>query len=364
MDLLSIVVPTFNERDNIEELVARLDQCLGELAWEVIVVDDDSPDGTADVVGRLAALDTRVRCLHRVGRRGLASACLEGMALAHGEFVAIMDADLQHDERLLPSMRRTLVECRCDVVVGSRYTVAGGVGEWSRWRRWMSRAATALTRLLLDVELADPMSGFFMLHRSVMRLVAGRLSGKGFKLLLDLVVSAPRRLRVVELPYMFAPRRHGRSKLDTRVLWHFVRLLVAHWTRRVGGPMARFCLVGAHGVLVHVAVLDLAQQALGWRFAPAQALAVAVSLFSNFVLNNRLTFGAAALQGRAFVSGLFRFAALCSLGAIVNVTTASVVLHLSDERLLAAAVGILAGAVCNYASAALFVWTRSPKLRT
>lgn len=360
---LSLIIPTFNERQNVEQLLDRIEFCLRSVAWEVVVVDDDSPDGTSEVVECRGQRDPRIRCLRRVDRRGLASACLEGMALARGSILAVMDADLQHDERLLPAMLRAIEGGGADVAVGSRYMPSGSIGAWSRRRLLMSRTATAVTRLLLKVELSDPMSGFFMLRAQVFQQVEGRISERGFKVLLDLLSSSPRRLRVVELPYTFAPRKHGKSKLDAGVVWHFGRLLVSHWVRRISGPMGRFCLVGAHGVLVHVAILDLAQLSLSLSFAPAQAVAVAVSMVSNFALNNRLTFGQAPVQGRPFLAGLLRFAALCSLGALVNVIVAFVVLQLSGERLLAAVAGISAGAICNYGACSLFVWNPSTKAR-
>ncbi len=356
---LSIIVPTFNESGNIEELLSRISCSLDGVQWEVLVVDDDSPDGTAALVEELGQHDPRVRCLKRVGRRGLSSACLDGMALARGRFFAVIDADLQHDEALLPAMLRVIGAGGHDVVVGSRYLDNGSIPSWSRRRRILSRGATWLTRALLDVGLTDPMSGFFMLRREVVTRAAGRLTDSGFKLLLDLVASSPASLRMTELPYRFSPRRHGESKLDSRVLWAFLILLLRQLVTRSFGGFARFGAIGTSGVLVHLAVLEGAQSLLACSFPLAQTLAVLVSMTSNFTLNNRLTFAAVRLRGKAFIAGLCRFGVLCAVGAVVNVAVADALMHSTGMRLFAAAAGIIAGAACNYVSTSVLVWRRS-----
>ena len=355
---LSIVIPTFNEAGNIEELLRRLAACLNGIDWEIVVVDDDSPDGTAHLVDRIGRVDPRIHCLKRIGRRGLSSACLEGMAISRGTFLAVIDADLQHDENLLPAMLRALTEGAVDLVVGSRYMEGGGVAAWSRRRRLLSRAATSVTHHLLACDLTDPMSGFFMIRRAAVRQASAHLSDSGFKLLLDLVSCSPMPLRTMELPYTFSPRTRGQSKLDAGVAWSFARLLLRQAVRRSCGRLCHFCLIGSSGVFVHFAVLGACQVLAGLSFPMAQTIAVIVSLVSNYTLNNRLTFEASRLRGKAFVTGLSRFAVLCALGAIVNVVVADAVLHVSGWRLPAVAVGILTGAVCNYCTTSLLVWRR------
>jgi dolichol-phosphate mannosyltransferase len=358
---LSVIVPTFNESGSIEELLRRIACCLEGVHWEILVVDDNSPDGTATLVQQLSQHDPRIHCLKRVGSRGLSSACLDGMALATGRYLAVIDADLQHDETLLPAMLHVMMAGSHDVVIGSRYLDGGSIASWSRCRRVMSSAATWLTCALLDVALSDPMSGFFMIRREVVTLAAGRLSDSGFKLLLDLVVSSPEPLRTAELPYRFSPRLHGSSKLDWRVLWTFAMLLMRQLRGRSFGGFARFSVIGASGVVVHFAVLDCAQSLLACSFALAQTLAVLVSMTSNFVLNNRLTFPSARLRGKAFFTGLSRFGLLCAIGAIVNVAVADAMAHESSMRLCAAAAGIVAGALCNYTTTSVLVWRRGSR---
>jgi dolichol-phosphate mannosyltransferase len=223
---LSIIVPTFNERDNVAELVERLAACLGERSWEVMFVDDDSPDGTAEVLRDLAAADSRVRCLLRLRRRGLSSACVEGMLASTAPFLAVIDADMQHDERLLPQMLDRLKQDDIDIVVGSRYAPGGGIGDWDAGRARMSRLAVRLSRVLVPAELTDPMSGFFMMRRSVLTASVHRLSAIGFKILTDLFASSPKPLRFAELPYRFGLRRAGESKLDSVTAWDYIMLLL------------------------------------------------------------------------------------------------------------------------------------------
>src|SRR5580658_3201134 len=222
---LSVIVPTFNERDNIAEVVARLDKCLSGVPWEAIFVDDDSPDGTADRIREIARQDRRIRCIQRIGRRGLSSACTEGMMASSALYLAVMDADCQHDETLLPRMLEILRSGQCDVVVGSRYVDGGGIGNWNESRAKMSRFATRLSRAVIKQDLSDPMSGFFGLRREALELSVHNLSNLGFKILLDLVASSSRPLRLTEIPYQFRNRHAGESKLDSQAAWEYMMLL-------------------------------------------------------------------------------------------------------------------------------------------
>ena len=355
---LAVVVPTFNERENVLELAARLTAALEGVAFEVIVVDDDSPDGTADLVRELALHDPRFRCLQRIGRRGLASACIEGMLATAAPRLAVIDADLQHDERLLVPMLEVLRSGRADLVVASRYLEGTDVPGWAEERRLASRIGTRLVALLPRLAgLSDPLSGFFMLQREALEGALRGLSAIGFKLLLDLLLSAPRPLRVVELPYSFRERRQGRSKLDARVVVEFATLLL---DKLVGAWLpARFLLfaaVGGLGLLVHLAVLAVAHAGLGLGFVPAQALATLVALTLNFALNNELTYSDRRLRGAAWFRGWASFAVACSLGAVANVGVAAVLFARETSWLLAAIAGILVGAVWNYAVTGFYTW--------
>jgi dolichol-phosphate mannosyltransferase len=250
---LSVVIPTFNEQPNLPILVDRLQRALVGIKWEIIFVDDNSPDGTATIAKAIGELDARVRCIRRVGRRGLAGACIEGMLASNARYVAVMDADLQHDEALLGEMLRRLRSEDHDLIIGSRYLAEGCAETLSRRRLAWSRVATALARRILGVDVTDPMSGFFMLRREVVERIAPSLSGEGFKLLVDILTSARGELRVCEVPYGFRARMHGTTKLDIRVALDFLGLLVTKATGNVlPVRFVSFLLVGALGVLGRV----------------------------------------------------------------------------------------------------------------
>ena len=230
---LSIIAPTFNEAGNIEPLVARLAASLAGIDWEILFVDDDSPDGTSGRVEALARRMPNVRCLTRVGRRGLASACIEGFAATGAPFIAVMDADLQHDEALLPRMLAILRQGDIELVVASRYAAGADLGEHSSLRRLISRLGNWAARRLLGVPLSDPMSGFFMLRRELLaRSALGQVSGQGFKILLDLVASTRPPARLSEIPFTFRPRHTGESKFNPAIGFEFLRALAKQRLRR------------------------------------------------------------------------------------------------------------------------------------
>jgi dolichol-phosphate mannosyltransferase len=356
---LAIVVPTFNERENVAELVRRLDRALPGIAWEVVFVDDDSPDGTADLLRALARRDHRVRCLQRVGRRGLASACVEGVLATSAELVAVMDADLQHDETVLPQM---LAAVRCgsaDIAVGTRYAKGGSIGEWNQSRAQMSALATWLSHKVTGVNLSDPMSGFFLLRREAFNGVVRDLSGLGFKILLDILASGKGKLRVHEQPYQFRNRVAGESKLDTQALWDFFLLLI---DKRIGklvpARFVSFGLIGGFGVVVHFVVLTVLFQLMGQGFAWSQAIAASVAMVFNYTLNNMLTYRDRRRKGFRWITGLISFAAICAVGMAANVGVANYLFVQQTFWVFSALAGILLGAVWNYAVSAVYTWRK------
>ena len=354
---LTIVVPTFNEAPNIEELVRRLGDVLGGVEWEVVFVDDDSPDGTADLVRRLARENRRVRVLHRIGRRGLSSACVEGMLSSAAPYLAVMDADLQHDEALLPRMLGVLREDAADLVVGSRYVAEGSVAGWDERRQLISRFATRLAHLVARAPIADPMSGFFMLRRDVLHDAVHRLSAIGFKILLDIMASTPRPLRLRELPYTFRDRRAGESKLDNRAVQDFLLLLLDKAIGRYVPPrFVLFTLVGGIGTFVHLAVLTALFQGVGASFVSGQAVATLVAMVFNFSVNNVLTYRDQQLKGRAWFTGLLSFILACSVGALANVGVAAQLFAHETNWVLSAVAGVVIGAVWNYAATSFYTW--------
>ena len=359
---LAVVIPTFNERGNVATLVARLDAALHGIRWEAIFVDDDSADGTADGARNLARADARVRVIQRIGRRGLSSACVEGMCATAAPLVAVIDGDLQHDETLLPKMVRALQRDESlDLVVGSRFVSGGGTGEWDRDRVAKSAFATRLSRKVLKADLADPMSGFFMIRTGIVRQIVPSLSAIGFKILLDIMTTSERPLSFLELPYTFRTRTEGESKLDHVVAMEY---LIALYDRMFGRfvpvRFAMFSAIGLIGTGLHMAVLSLFYVGLGTTFLTGQILATFGAMTFNFLLNNTLTYRDLRLKGwRKLLDGWVSFCLVCSVGAIANVGIASFLHDVRDGAWAASALaGVLIGAVWNYALSSRFTWGR------
>jgi dolichol-phosphate mannosyltransferase len=356
---LSVIVPTFNERDNVTPLFRRLETALAGLSFEVIFVDDNSPDGTWEVVRNLARDDCRVRCVRRIGRRGLSGACIEGILASSAPSAAVIDADLQHDEMQLPKMLALLQGGEADLVVGSRYVAGGSADSFNRQRAGASALATEVAKRVLRVRLADPMSGFFMIRRDRFERLAPQLSTQGFKILLDIVATARGELRIKEIPYAFASRLHGESKLDSMVALDFLGLVLAKLTRdAVSLRFLLFAMVGSIGLLVHFAALYLALEAFAWPFPEAQGFGALSAMTSNFLLNNFLTYRDQRLKGLAILRGLLLFYLVCSVGLLANVGVAKSVFDQEPIWWLAGAAGALMGVVWNYAMSGLFVWRR------
>jgi dolichol-phosphate mannosyltransferase len=359
---LAVVVPTFNERGNVPLLIAKLDAALAGLAWEAIFVDDNSPDGTADAARDVARSDRRVRVIQRIGRRGLSSATIEGMCATAAPLVAVIDGDLQHDETILPAMARALQDdAALDLVVGSRFVDGGGTGDWDKDRVAKSAFATKLSRRVLKADLSDPMSGFFMLRTALVREMVPHLSAIGFKILLDIMTTAPRPLKFKELPYTFRVRSEGESKLDHVVAMEF---LIALYDRIMGRIIpvrfAMFSGIGAVGAVVHFLVLGALFRRLGVNFVTSTIAATAVAMTFNFFVNNALTYRDGRLKGaRSLFDGWVSFCAVCSVGAVANVGVAAFLYDArSDTWIVSALAGIMVSAVWNYALSSRFVWGR------
>ncbi len=354
---LAIVLPTYKERENIPLVLNKLDDALQGLAWEAIFVDDDSPDGTAEIVSAHARLDSRVRLIHRIGRRGLSSACIEGMLATSAPVVAVMDADLQHDETILPVMLRRLQLESLDLVVGTRNAEGGSMGEFGRARRFLSRSGQKISHSVCRSKVTDPMSGFFLLRQSFLQEVVREMQGQGFKILVDLLASSPRPVRLAEVGYTFRSRRFGESKLDVVVGLEYVFLIL---NSLLGGiipvQLALYLLIGALGLAIHLVTLLTLVQAVHLHFVAAQLIATFVAMVENFSLNNRITFRDRRFAGTQIFSGGARFVLACGFGAWANVVFAHSLWQSGTEWYLAGLAGIVLGSVWNLSISSLFTW--------
>ena len=354
---VTVIIPTFNERDNVGKLVSHLIATLHGLNWEVIFVDDDSADRTVEVLRDIGHYEPRIRCIRRVGRRGLAGACIEGILSAQGEIVAVMDADLQHDHRLLPDLVAAIRNGN-DLAIATRYSAPRQETALSPFRRAMSRIGTFLAQRLITARTTDPMSGFFATRRDLVEVMAPRLSNGGFKILFDILSNAEPDVRIAELPYRFATRSAGHSKMDRRVALQFLGLLFTKATRGlVSLRLVSFLLIGAAGLGVHMALLILVLVA-GVNFAAAQAIATIITMIVNFSGNNLLTYYDQQLRGRAFFRGLLVYVAICGIGAVVNVGIATALFTVAGPWWVAGLAGAFVSGLWNYLVTQTLVWNR------
>lgn len=354
---VSIVVPTYNESGNVPNIIKAIEKTMGDISWEVIFVDDNSPDGTSGFAKKFAKEDSRVRCLRRVGRKGLSSACIEGILSSSSPYVAVMDADLQHDETLLPKMYKELIAGNNDLVIGSRYVDGGSTGELSDFRTKISQYACGFCEKFLHTGMSDPMSGFFMLRREIVEENAEKLYGKGFKILLDIVSSLKGKIKYLEMPYQMRAREVGESKLGATVIFEYLMLVfVKFFGNMIPAKFFMFGLVGLSGVFVYISSLGLLHRIMNIDFTVSTIPAVVIAMTSNFFLNNLITFRGHRLKGAAIIKGLVSFYIACSIGAIISIALSSLLNSYQIIWWFSAGVGIVAGSVWNYVVSSIFTW--------
>jgi dolichol-phosphate mannosyltransferase len=355
---ISVIAPTLNERENVSRLIELLDVALAGRQWEVIFVDDNSSDGTQAEVMACAANNPKVRLIERVGRRGLSSACIEGFMSSSAEHVAVIDADLQHDERLLPTMLDAFAEDKdLDIVVGSRFVEGGGLGDWGKLRVAASNFAKSLSYIVVPQKVTDPMSGFFMVRRSSFREVVPRLSGRGFKILLDILCTAGKDFRMKELPYEFKTRQWGESKLNSMVMLEYVALLVdKSFGKILPLRFIMFIMMGFVGMAVNLAILAILYGGGIFDFMTSHIIGAVAAMTVNFLLNNAFTYSDRKLAGVSFMFGLLLFYVLCSFGLFFNVLVAERVIEAAGSWVLAGFLGAVVGAVWNYATNTTLNW--------
>ncbi len=356
---LAVIVPTFNEVDNVAGIVASLDAVLKGIRYEILFVDDWSQDGTAERIVEVAAGRQDIRVIRRFDRRGLSTAVIEGMMATMAPVVAVIDGDGQHDERLLPRLFAMVQNGSADVAIGSRYCQNGSTGDWNSMRLRCSRAATRLSQLVLQSPVTDPMSGFFAVRRDKVETLLPRLSGRGFKILFDLLSSSPEPLRAVELPFEFRCRTAGESKLGATVVVDYLVTIADRLIRRLAPPrFVMFAAVGSLGLGVHLTVLKGMMALADVRFAVAQATAVLTAIAFNFLINNSITFRDRKLKGIRLLAGLASFYAVCGIGALANVGTGAVLFADHHRWWVSGVAGAVVGSLWNFAASALVTWRK------
>jgi dolichol-phosphate mannosyltransferase len=357
---LSVVIPTYKERQNVAPLVASLEAALQGINWEVIFVDDHSPDHTADAIRELALTNPQVRILERIGRRGLSSACIEGMMASPAPCLAVMDADMQHDETVLPEMLRLLQSRKLDVVIGSRRIAGGRMGEFAKKRARLSDLGSRVSKLVCHCDVSDPMSGFFVVDSRFFRASVAHLTGVGFKLLVDILATSPTPSRVAEVPCRFRDRLAGESKLDVSVELEYLFLIVD----KIMGPYlpTRFVFfvgVGSLGLLIHLSILSMFHLFDAVAFSIGQVVATLGAMMFNFFLNNLVTFRDRRLRGIVLLRGIVIFCTACSLGVLVNLSFAHRLLSAGLPWYLAGFSGVAISSFWNYGVNTIVTWRRN-----
>ncbi len=344
---LSVIIPTYNEKSNISVIIERIIKTLeGKITFEIIVVDDDSPDQTWGLVKKISTADSRIHLLRRIGRRGLSSAVVEGFSAARGATLAVIDADLQHDERILPDMYAASSEA--NLVVGSRKVEGGKIENWNLIRRWVSNIATLLAKIFLVTPLKDPMSGFFLLKRETFSRIESEINPRGFKILLEILYRSKEK-KIKEIGYTFRPRVAGVSKLSTSTIFDFLySLLEMRFGRWISLRFLKYALVGVSGVGVNLASLWLLHEKFQVDASLSLSTAIFLSMLSNFFLNNQFTFRDYALEAQALWVGFFRFFLVCSVGALINYALTQFLMGRGGNLYLADLVGISVATVWNY----------------
>jgi dolichol-phosphate mannosyltransferase len=360
---LSVVIPTYNERANVSLILGALEKTLSSTNWEAIFVDDHSPDRTADEVRSIAVSNPRVRLIERIGRRGLSSACIEGMMASAAPFLAVIDADMQHDESVLPQMLRLLQSGSLDVVVASRRIDGGSMGDFAKARVRLSDLGSRVSRLVCHCDVTDPMSGFFVVDSMFFRAAVPRLTGTGFKILLDILASSPTLPRVAEVPYRFRNRLVGESKLDVNVELEYLFLVVDKLLGEyVPTRFALFVCVGSLGLLIHLSILGLFHLMTPAAFSLGQVAATFAAMTFNFFLNNLVTFRDRRLKGIALIRGMLIFYAACTLGVLINLSFSHRLLVAGLPWYLAGLSGLAISAVWNYGVNTVVTWRRARSL--
>ena len=354
---IAVVVPTFNEAGNVAELVARLATVLEGRRWEVIFVDDHSTDGTAEAVTRISRSFSPVRLVFRPSRRGLSSAVLEGIFATTAEYVVVMDADLQHDETIIPQMLDVLETGATRMAVGSRLAEGGGNSGMTAVRRRISDWSNRLARAALGRDVGDLMSGFFAFRKDDVAPIAMTLKTGGFKILLDILFRFDPADKVVEIPYTFRKRASGSSKLGLDAATSFILMIVDRFLGRiVSQRFVKFCVVGSLGVIVHFTLMTITFRMTSLDFALSQFISTLVAACFNYTLNNRWTYGDVALSGKAWVLGLFKFLLISAVGIAANVGVAAALHENSFSWQLSAIAGIAMGVFWNYMMTKISVW--------
>ncbi|MCP5503030.1 MAG: glycosyltransferase family 2 protein [Leptospiraceae bacterium] len=360
----SLIIPTFNEKDNICILIPKLKELFiqNSISYEIIVVDDDSPDLTWKIARDKFEDDISVRVIRRVGKKGLSSAVIDGMSVARGKYLGVIDADMQHDESILPRMLKEMEEY--EVVIGSRKVEDGGYGEWGFIRKMMSKGATLVAKIFLPIPVKDPMSGFFIVRKELFDELVSSINPRGFKILLEFI-GRKKQVKAKEVGYVFRTRQYGTTKMSSSVIQNY---LAALYDIRFGKYISLTFLVYAFVGLIGLAINFSIRKTSAFVFADEQnqsPLSIPVlsgfiaSLFSNYILNNIWTFKQFRISGvLQQIKGFITFSLISVLGLLIQLSVWNFLLQIHNITFMNPAenwlsyfynfVGIVVATASNY----------------
>ena len=337
---VSVIIPTFNESENICNVLDSIKEHLTRTKFEAIVVDDNSPDGTGRIAEEYAknTKGSSVSVIHRKEKSGLSSAILDGLKKSKGETVVVMDSDLSHPPQIIPRLLETLRKTQCDIVVASRYVSGGAIHGWPFKRKLISKIATKIAKKGLGVAANDPMSGFFAFRRKITEGM--KFDGIGYKILLELLVKT-KGVKVEEIPYTFTDRKFGSSKLGVGTVLDYCKSVwkLYRYGRRVRksekrtsvrffSKATRFFTVGASGLGINYLISLLFSSALDVWYLHATILGIMFSITSNFILNKHWTFEDKDFSPKRTIIQYGKFVGFSSIGALVQL---GMVYYLVDE---------------------------------
>jgi len=355
---LSIVIPTYNEASNIIAIIESINSTLGDVAsYEIIVVDDNSKDKTWELAEQYADKYKNITCFRRITSKGLSSAVIDGFMISRGKFISVIDADLQHDESILPKM---LNYCHngADLAIGSRYCQDGSTGEWGLIRKLISKVATKISQKIGNIYMSDPMSGFFMIRRDVFLNVVDKLNAKGYKILLDIVSQLDAsKINMIEVPYTFKKRSRGESKLTPEVVFQLIDFI---YLKIVGNYIpieyVKFVTVGAIGAVVHFTILYLMHIVFDNNYQNALIIAIEFSLIINYFINNLWTFKEKTHTGLKKIIGLVKFNILSGVGGIISYYISISLFDSGVNWIFASTIGAIVASLWNYNLNKILTW--------
>lgn len=373
--LISLILPTLNEEENLKVLLPNLHYILKDYSYEIIVVDDNSTDQSRKVAENLFSDEINGFIHHRIKLLGLSSAIYDGFNLATGEVVVVMDADLQHDPKILPQMIQSIISNNSDICIASRNIENGGYGDLSRMRKFLSKSGIWIANFFLNMNLSDPMSGYFALSRDLFDEVKGRINPRGFKILLEIIYKSSN-IRIAHVPYHFKARRHGETKLTPAIGFEYLLALIdlkVGWI--ISYRFLQFCFVGFLGSCFNFMIFSLCMT-LKIPLLQSVFYAASFGMVWSFLANNFITFSESRyVQKKLLIGGaIYLIFSLPGLLVQISVTVFlfnlfSAVLNLNIHYYFIYIAAVIFGAILNYFIHLKITWKRigqsivSPQLR-